>query len=142
MRYVGQHNTISIPVPRRLPSDQGALTAALQKEFTTAHDRLYGHGMIEFPTEIVACRVSGLRRVAKPAQHHWAKEHGGEPRSTRPVHFGADSVLTPVYDWAEMGTNQPIPGPAIVEEWNSTIVVPKSWAARIDRAGNLHLSMS
>ena len=60
----------------------------------------------------------------------------------RPVWFrtAGGSVDTPVFDREEIGRGQEIDGPAIVEEWTSTTLLPPGWRAILDRLGNLVLT--
>ena len=60
---------------------------------------------------------------------------------SRSVYFrGGDGfVETPVFDREQVARDQVIEGPAIVEEWTTTIVVPPSWRVRADRLGDLIL---
>jgi N-methylhydantoinase A len=54
------------------------------------------------------------------------------------VHLGDLGVVdTPVFDRERLALDQTVPGPAIVDEWTTTIVVPAGWAATTDRMGNL-----
>jgi N-methylhydantoinase A len=48
-------------------------------------------------------------------------------------------VETPVFDREQVARDQVIEGPAIVEEWTTTIVVPPAWRVRADRLGDLVL---
>jgi N-methylhydantoinase A len=65
---------------------------------------------------------------------HWAAEPrpGGGTPATRDVHFGSEfgTRRTPVLTRAALG-RAPRPGPVIVEEYDSTIVVPPD--ARVSR---------
>jgi N-methylhydantoinase A len=51
-------------------------------------------------------------------------------------------VNCPLYHRTELGTGQRIEGPAIVEEYGSTVVVPASWTLKPDAYGNLILEKS
>jgi N-methylhydantoinase A len=48
-------------------------------------------------------------------------------------------VPTAIYQREEIPTGQQIEGPAIVEEWTSTTVVPPGFQASVDSMGNLRL---
>jgi N-methylhydantoinase A len=39
-----------------------------------------------------------------------------------------------------LGVGSQLTGPAIVEEWSSTVVVPPGWRLTVDRFGNLLLN--
>ena len=50
---------------------------------------------------------------------------------------GKDAGETPVYDRYALAAGFGAPGPAIVEEAESTTVVPPGWGLEVDGAGNL-----
>jgi N-methylhydantoinase A len=52
------------------------------------------------------------------------------------VYFEGRFVDTPVYDRASLGAGVVLRGPAILEERESTLVVPPRATARVDRVGN------
>jgi N-methylhydantoinase A len=65
---------------------------------------------------------------------------------TRPVEvrevFFRDAggfVPTAIYQREEIPAGQQIGGPAIIEEWTSTTVVPPGFQASVDSMGNLRL---
>ena len=49
-------------------------------------------------------------------------------------------VPTAIYDRDSLAVDQPVLGPAIVEEWTSTTLVPPGWFGRTDPLGNLVLA--
>jgi N-methylhydantoinase A len=69
----------------------------------------------------------------------------GEPAATarrRAVHFtrGAAAVDTPVVTRTSVAA-APTPGPLIVEEYDSTVVVPPGGTVRRDPFGNLLIAL-
>jgi N-methylhydantoinase A len=49
-------------------------------------------------------------------------------------------VECPAYERAAVAAGQRITGPAVVEDRDSTAVVPPRWTASLDRLGNLVLT--
>ena len=47
---------------------------------------------------------------------------------------------TPVYDGARLAAGHTLAGPAIIEERTTTVVIPPSFACRVDRWKNYLLS--
>jgi N-methylhydantoinase A/oxoprolinase/acetone carboxylase beta subunit len=45
----------------------------------------------------------------------------------------------PVYDRDRLGAGARLNGPAVVEEFGSTTVVPPTWSLSVDERGNLRL---
>jgi N-methylhydantoinase A len=138
VRYAGQDHTITVPVEASWLDDRDALLEGVRERFVAAHTQLYGHGTLDPPLELVTSRARGVGRVARPPFADDSPPSGATgPRSQRDVYFrGLGRVETPVYD---RETLTAVDGPAIVEEWTTTIVIPLGWAARSDRLGNLTL---
>ena len=66
------------------------------------------------------------------------------PRTRREVGFlGATELLsTPVYDRDMIGLNGLLLGPAVIEQYESTTVLPPRWGARSDELSNLILELN
>ena len=59
--------------------------------------------------------------------------------STDDVVFAASTVRTQRYSGGALRPNQVIPGPAIVDEPTTTVVIPPGWVAKLDGQLNFHL---
>jgi N-methylhydantoinase A len=142
MRYVGQGYEIETPVTADMVAggDRQALLAA----FTAAYDRRYGRSE-KMPVEVLSWRlvVSGpdsplaQALARKPAA---AAAAAPEADGRRPVWFGRGFVKTPVYQRRRLAAGVRLAGPAIVEEVESTVVVPPDFALAVDAAANLILT--
>jgi N-methylhydantoinase A len=141
LRFAGQDFTITIPVEARWFADRETLLVGMQGRFVEMHAQLYGHGSVERPVEIVNCRCRATGRVAHPAWEELATGESGEPRTQRSVHFemAGGFVETPIFDRDSLAPGQRIEGPAIVEEWTTTTIVPPGMGCEVDRFGNLVL---
>ena len=142
LRYVGQASELVIPVPGTRLDDAGlaALAAAFDREYTAT----YGYATGE-PLELVNVRIvaTGLREHRLDFR---AVTVVGEPPTTarrRPVYFtrGAGPIETPVISRAAVPT-EPTPGPLVIEEYDSTTVVPPDAAVRRDAFGNLLITLA
>jgi len=51
------------------------------------------------------------------------------------VHLWQDDQQVPVYDRSALATGQSMAGPAIIEERETTIVIPPGWSATVDAFG-------
>ena len=136
LRFQGQASEIRLELQSR-PLD-GPGIQALNAAFEAEHQRLYGHRSDpENPMEIIAVRLVG--RVPTPG-----REAGFRPRasafqaqSRRRAYFGSDYGLidTPVVARSDLsGTAK---GPLMIDEYDSTIVVPPFMSVRRDEQGNV-----
>ena len=87
----------------------------------TEHNRSYGHGYPDEPTDLVNFRLSALGSIRKPRLREIAAQSGpasNASKGTRQVHFDVSGgfVATPVQDRGDLGAGHRFDGPAIVEE--------------------------
>jgi N-methylhydantoinase A len=59
----------------------------------------------------------------------------GKARAMRPVHLWKSDQQVPVYDRTALAVGQSLSGPAIIEERETTLVIPPGWKAAVDRVG-------
>jgi N-methylhydantoinase A len=143
MRYVGQGYEIETTLSPEIvhQADRDALLAA----FTQAYRRRYGRNE-DMPVEILTWRLAvegprsalGETLLARRARDTRALE----PIGHRPAWFGDGFQDTPIYRRADLDPSTTITGPAIIEEVESTTIVPPEFALTVDRALNLILSRS
>jgi N-methylhydantoinase A len=137
IRYAGQDHAITVPLEPAWVDDHPALLAGARQRFASAHVQLYGHGTLDPPLELVTSRARAVGQIARPTVSEPTASRDAAARDVRHVFFGAHGRLeTPVY---ERETFASATGPAIIEEWAATVVVPPGWTAGTDRLGNLLL---
>ena len=140
MRYVGQ--AYELEVPLAAPVTAAAVAEAV-RAFHAAHERVYGYARAEQPVELVNFRA--VHRYPLPEPRLEPPAPGtralGEARvGERPAHFGAAGfVPTAIYDRARLPLGASVPGPAIVEQTDTTTVIPPGYAAAVDPSGNLRI---
>ncbi|MDP6875101.1 MAG: hydantoinase/oxoprolinase family protein [Alphaproteobacteria bacterium] len=139
VRFAGQEYTISVDVDPDWLSDVQTLLSGVQERFVAAHRQLYGHGDADAPLEIVTARCRTTGKVKKPRPEALKAGEPGAPRSCRPVYFrgAADYLETGIFEREKLSSGQVLEGPAIVEEWTTTTVVPPGWRLGVDGMGNL-----
>jgi N-methylhydantoinase A len=136
MRYVGQSYELTIPAA-------GAFTAAtagpLAERFHAEHDRVYGFSADTEPIECVSLRLAAIGKIAKPPLRKLEAGGAAEPKERRPVYFAESQgfVDCPIYDRYRLGSAARFPGPAVIEEFDSTTIVHPGYAVRVDGQGNL-----
>jgi N-methylhydantoinase A len=137
MRYLGQGFEVTVPLP---PGPLGAARAdAVAREFLDVYRGRYGQAVRGQPLEVVSWRVRA--RGPKPYVARGRQPRAREARDAltgrRPVYFEFTGGFreTPVYDRNRLGAGVSLSGPAILEERESTIVVPPGAQVRIDAVG-------
>ena len=138
LRYRGQSSELRIPLPDDAADPLSHAVAAFHAE----HQRRFGYAMSERPVEIVTARLTAVAtRPAPPPE--MIPGPGDAPRPVprvRPVWFAATGfVATPIHDRDAIRRTDRITGPAIIEQMDTTTVVPPGWTATVDAAANLLL---
>ena len=137
-RYVGQGYELTVPVPAGL-LDAGAL-ARVRASFDEIYATRYGYAQPAEPVEAVTWKLSaigGTPRVAlaKAPTTPLAGGVKGRRRAYFPETGGW--VDCPVYDRYRLAAGLEIAGPAIVEERESTSVLPPGVVGTVDEYANL-----
>ena len=142
MRYVGQGYEVAIGVPAgRLAA---ADVAATRTRFLETYERIYGYAEPAGELEIVDYRVTAS---APAPPFELPRLEGGDAtgdaaRGSRDCYFpGAGFVESPVWDRYRLSPGTSIDGPAIVQERESTTVIPPGSAAVVDEWQNLVVSV-
>ena len=90
MRYAGQSHELAVDFPAGEAT--AATLASVRERFHAEHDRSYGHGYPDEPTELVNFRLSALGSIRKPRLREIAAQSGpaSEARKgMRQVYFDA-----------------------------------------------------
>jgi len=137
--YIGQGYHLEIPLhPKGVDSEPEPL-AAFYRDFLVAHDRVYGHAT-EAPARFVNLRAVHRLAVAPPA---FAAPASSSARRRRGRRVLIDAAIGPetatVIDRAGLAPGEKIPGPAIVEQPDTTTLIPTGWRGRAESGGNLLL---
>ncbi len=142
LRYVGQGYELAVPLPEG-PLGPTAI-ASLLEQFHCAHERAYGYAAPSEPAELVNLRLTAIGRIAKPRLRRLAAtgcEVATAQKGRRPVFFAESGgfVDCAIYDSYQLPPGGQIPGPAVVEEIDSTTVIHPGYRAEVDDFGNLLL---
>ena len=144
VRYAGQAFEVRVPAPDGPVDD--ALVATIADRFHEAHRRLYGYdfrGDGDQHVEWVNLRVTGIGPITRPEILPVAAAAGDVAEravtGTRPVCFDAAEGYLPttVYARGRLGAGDTFSGPAIIEEFGSTVPVHPGFVVRVDDYGNL-----
>jgi N-methylhydantoinase A len=141
MRYVGQAYELEVPItapvtPERVPQ----IVAA----FHAVHERVYGYARPQQPVEFVNFRAVHTFPLPRPVVTPASRERGslGAARIGERRAYFDGFVPTAIYERDRLPIDARIAGPAIVEQPDTTTVIPPGVVAVVDDAGNLRLRRS
>ena len=102
-----------------------------------AHERVFGHADPRAPVEIIHLRVQlrGARPHVPLAEI--SAGTGAPPSGARRIWLDGRPVEAGVYERHRLGRGDRVVGPAIVEQPDTTVLVPAGDVADVDRFGNL-----
>ncbi len=135
MRYARQSYELMIPAPRPVTDMD-----SLRLRFLERHRELYGYAVETEDVILVNVRVTAIGVTRKPSlrEHTETGTGGPEPYTYREVYFDSEGwVKTPIYKRESLKAGQVVYGPAIVEDYDSTIVIKPGWTCRADKYLNL-----
>ena len=137
LRYAGQAHELTVDCTDRdgLPAFPELIGA-----FGAEHERTYGHQAEAEAVECVTLRLIARVTEDRPERQVAASRVADQNPMPRSIYFGPDHgvIETPVIDRPALSA--PRNGPVIIEEYDSTCVVPPGWQAVLDPAGNIILT--
>nr|WP_225751152.1 hydantoinase/oxoprolinase family protein [Pseudoclavibacter sp. Marseille-Q3772] len=136
MRYAGQWRSLVVP----MGSDDNGLNAAIEA-FHREHEREFAFRNDQTPVEIYQLQLKAIGKTPKPnfEAAELQPEAHTEPIETRPVYFEGQWHDTPVYQRERTPAGATIQGPAIINQLDSTTVVPPQCRAEIDEWLNIRI---
>jgi N-methylhydantoinase A len=131
VRYVGQNYELEVPWTGDV--------AALRQAFQALHRRLYAYATGE-AMECVNLRVRAAVAGEAPVLGTWVESGTGFPHAEQRAFFPeTGEIALPVYRRADLVPEQPVKGPALVEDpWATALVYPGQTGV-LDRHGNLEI---
>ncbi|MFW5475096.1 hydantoinase/oxoprolinase family protein [Knoellia sp. CPCC 206450] len=146
LRYFGQAYEVRVTAPADAAIDE-AYAGHVAEAFHDEHRQLYGYDFRNDPSqqvEWVNLRVTGVGPITRPELRELPSAEGGSAkerahRSTRQVCFDAEDgyVDTGVWWRPDLAAGDVVTGPAIIEEFGSTVPVHPGFVVRVDTYGNL-----
>jgi N-methylhydantoinase A len=132
LRYIGQENTLSIPL-----SMQSRIPEIL-KAFHGAHERRFGHAQPNNPVEFVNLRLAAVGRLARERQGFASAPQVSSPViAERVVISGGQTLRANIFRRALLTDQTRYAGPAVIEEDSATTFIPPAYGFRLDEWGNL-----
>jgi N-methylhydantoinase A len=133
LRYVGQQNEVAITFendPRETHDSE-----MIGRVFEAAYFAQYGVNPSHVPIEIVSWRLTaqgpentivGARALPGPP---------APPKAERLIPLWITAGPAKIYDRTALPAGQDIAGPALIEERETTIVLPHGWVGTVDEIG-------
>ncbi len=138
MRYVGQWRSLTV----ELDGLSGSYDRLIE-EFHREHERQFAYSQRGAPVEIyqLAVRAVGITRKPELQREEADANVDPSPSQSREVWFTelGGYVSTPVYDRGELSAGTALQGPAVIEQLDSTVVVPPGVRARVDEWHIIHM---
>jgi len=140
LRFRGQTSEIRIDISAE-KIDAHTLIR-MQADFEDEHERLYGHRSApDNPIEIVTVRLIGRAGQSNDWLSLISVESGIPSAADREVWFGEHNgrLMTPVMCRSDL--SEPTAGPLLIDEYDSTIVVPPGVRAHRDEHGSIVMQL-
>ncbi|MFM0303577.1 hydantoinase/oxoprolinase family protein [Paraburkholderia sediminicola] len=142
MRYAGQNFELAAEVPDG-SIDQRILESLIE-QFHKAHEAAYGYRMADQPIQFVNLRVAVV--ISRPSPPTRGFKSSGSLSAAlveeRQVWYAdAGFVSAPVYNRDAVPVDSTFDGPAIVEQMDTTIVIPPHATVQVNHIGDLMINL-
>ncbi|TDQ42928.1 hydantoinase/oxoprolinase family protein [Aureibacillus halotolerans] len=137
-RYKGQAFDIEMDIENQWVEAKDS--SSLIDRFHALHKKQYGHSDPEAIIEIINLRARIIGHTPKPLRAAISSVEKGatlQPIATRQIICRGQAEEASVYRREDLLVGHVVPGPAIVEQDDTTTVVLPAWEARTDVSGNL-----
>jgi N-methylhydantoinase A len=146
LRYTGQGYELRTPLEGLFTESLTAASLiAAREKFDERHAQIHGHAAKERPVEVVSYRVRVRVTVPKYEPRADRSPPAARPsdiavKGKRRIHFdGKNSVEARLYERDRLDIGAVVSGPAIIEQFDATTVIPSGWSGRVDGYRNLIL---
>ena len=144
LRYKRQSSELTLPVPAQV--EAADIRQVLAESFHAAHEQTYGYRREDDTIAIVSVRLKATVRTQSLSfselgvSFSQSAEKTAQPDSRR-AYFGPQQgeLDTRILSRGDL-VEHAVVGPLIVEEFDTTIVVPPQWQASVDEYGNIVLA--
>jgi N-methylhydantoinase A len=146
LRYTGQGYELRTPLAS-LYADRLTAQAlrAARDRFDERHAQIHGHAAKERPVEVVSYRLRVRVGVAKYEPRDEAAppqplSAAGAVKGKRSILLDGRMIDATLYERDRFDVGTAVAGPAIVEQFDATTVIPPGWSGRVDLRRNLILA--
>lgn len=148
MRYLGQAHEVPVEVPDELVVGLAAETVGrLGDLFHQKHLQLFGHDSRESEVEVITLSVSAVgprEKTAMPEIVAGGPDPAPAHKGRRQVHFeeAGGFIDCDTYERSRLASGNIIAGPAVIEQMDTTTVIPPGEKAVVDRSGRLIVELA
>jgi N-methylhydantoinase A len=137
MRYLGQSYELSLPFPSGKISPE--IISCLKNDFHLSHERAYEYARIGEKIEFVNLRLVALGKLPQSEiAGDWPSQGTpATPSDYRQVLFDGQEYKTPIYNRQHLLQGQPLCGPVVIEQLDSTTVIPPGYRVSVEHGGNI-----
>jgi len=129
MRYYGQGYELEVEVGTPFKAVEAV------EKFERLHDAVYGFKHEGEAVEVTAVRLSAIIPRMKPRLRKPSTPDKEVRKGLRKAFFDGQWIDTPIYWRESLPAGFAEKGPAIVEEYDSTTVIPPGWKFVVDETG-------
>ena len=145
-KYSNQIHELTIPIPSRGKIKKSDIPV-IAEEFHALHERMFSYCVRESAVDLFHWRITAVGRLPErdaAVQKRTRRPVADAEKGTRKVYFRAFGKYrrTKIYDGDRIQHGMTVRGPAIVEQANSTILVPPTDTLKVNRYGDFVLSIS
>lgn len=133
MMYSGQWRSLSVSAPSKIEK-----VSELVEAFHAEHEREFNFRRDEAPVAIFRIAIKAIGTVPKAEMPKSdVNPHTPEPIGQRDVWFDGTAHKAALYQREELSAGAIFKGPAIVDQFDSTTVVPPGMTAKVDAYMNI-----
>jgi N-methylhydantoinase A len=140
LRYIRQYHEVTVELS--FDEIDAGNTDLVAKRFHTAHDTLYGYSLEDrgTPVELINLRLTAIGETEKPSlmpQAYAGADPSAAFKGQRSVYIPSAKEYqdVPVYDGFALTYGNRVPGPAIIEQVNTTTFVTPEFDVVVDKLG-------
>ena len=146
MRYVGQAHEVTFEVPLMQKIDR-VFIKKLEDMFHDRHHYLFGHASPDAATEFITLSASATGPIAKGRMFEIEKGSTNTDqarKNNRECYFEESKgyVDCPTFERSLLKAGNVLTGPAVVEQMDTTIVIPPDQKAEVDKFGNIIIDVA
>jgi N-methylhydantoinase A len=142
MRYLGQSHELTISV------SPGFTSNSITDHFHQSHQRRFMYHRPEAAVEVVNLRIISIAQIVQP-QIDWQvsktpiRNHSTSEETAfgqKEVWFEGARMPCELFQREELPERARFHGPALIFQYDTTIVIPPHWQANVDQFGNIILT--